>query len=102
MVTKYTCKRDGLLENNLKGTKGWRFFNDTIKATVIVEQNIFEVTGEKGLRWFSNVKATPENGFHRESYDGNQREHGGMDDPKEDGWMDGWMKEDGEWLNMDR
>ena len=50
MDTKYTCKIDGLLENNLKGTKERRFFNDAIKATIIVEQNIFEVIGEKGLR----------------------------------------------------
>ena len=100
MGTKYTCKRDGLLENNLKGTKERRLFNDAIKATIIVEQNIFEVIGEKGLRWFWNVKATPGNGFHRESYNGNQREYGGMDDPKKDGWlyvcmygwMDGWKK----------
>jgi hypothetical protein len=41
-------------------------------------------------------KANPGNGFHREFPNGNQREHGGMDDPKEDGWMygckDGWKR----------
>ena len=50
MDTKYTCKRDGLLENTLKGTKERKFVNDAIRATMIVEQNIFEVIGEKGLR----------------------------------------------------
>jgi hypothetical protein len=52
MDTKYTYKRDGLLENTLKGTTERRFLNDAIKTTMIAEKNIFEVIGEKGLRWF--------------------------------------------------
>ena len=36
------------MENTLKGIKQRRFINDVIRATMIVEQNIFEVIGEKG------------------------------------------------------
>jgi hypothetical protein len=67
MVTKCTCKRDGLLENALTETNETKFPNDASRATTIVEQDIFEVIGEKGLRWFGILKATAGNRFYRES-----------------------------------
>lgn len=42
MDTKYTCKRDGPLENTVKGNKERRFLNDAIRATMIVQQNTFK------------------------------------------------------------
>ena len=56
---------------------------------MIVEQNILEVNGEKELRWFWRAKQTSGIGKHSEFYNRNNKEHGGRNDTKEYGFMNG-------------